>query len=177
MPRNGLAATSAVHDLSAVELLAGYRAKTLSPLEVARDVLAHIERWEPHLHATYALDRAAAYYPGDDLVDWTCVDAYAGSELTPMADLLKPFLRWAAARPKPIMIGEYGVSRAWSPRERANWLLEAAAVFRANPQIKAALYFESNPDDRLLSGEFSLREDPLPLSALRTLATTTPFTP
>ncbi|MES2098332.1 MAG: amidase [Pseudomonadota bacterium] len=51
---------SALHDLSAVELLAGYRAGTLSPVEVARDVLAHIRAWEPHVHATYALDADAA---------------------------------------------------------------------------------------------------------------------
>ena len=47
---------SALHDLSAVELLAAYRDKTLSPVEVARDVLTHIRAWEPHLHATYALE-------------------------------------------------------------------------------------------------------------------------
>ena len=47
-------------DLSAVELLAAYRSRTLSPLEVTRAVLAHIERWEPHLHATYALDPEGA---------------------------------------------------------------------------------------------------------------------
>ncbi len=51
---------SALHDLSAVELLAAYRAKTLSPVEVARDLLAQIQAWEPHLHATYALDADAA---------------------------------------------------------------------------------------------------------------------
>ena len=45
-----------LHDLTAAELLAGYGAKTLSPLDVMRDVLAHIEHWEPHLHATYAFD-------------------------------------------------------------------------------------------------------------------------
>ncbi len=47
---------AALHDLSAVELLAGYRSGALSPLEVTRAVLAHIERWEPRLCATYALD-------------------------------------------------------------------------------------------------------------------------
>jgi aspartyl-tRNA(Asn)/glutamyl-tRNA(Gln) amidotransferase subunit A len=45
-----------LHDLSAVELLAAYRDKTLSPVEVTRAVLAHIRQWEPHLHATYALE-------------------------------------------------------------------------------------------------------------------------
>jgi aspartyl-tRNA(Asn)/glutamyl-tRNA(Gln) amidotransferase subunit A len=50
---------TALHNLSAVELLAAYRDGTLSPVEVARDVLAHIRAWEPHLHATYALDADA----------------------------------------------------------------------------------------------------------------------
>lgn len=49
-----------LHALSAVELLARYREGSLSPVEVVRDVLAHIERWEPHLKATYALDAEAA---------------------------------------------------------------------------------------------------------------------
>ena len=49
-----------LHSLSAVELLAAYRDKTLSPVEVTRAVLRHIAAWEPHLHATYALDADAA---------------------------------------------------------------------------------------------------------------------
>ncbi|WP_404300253.1 amidase [Alicycliphilus denitrificans] len=46
---------SALHDLSAAELLAGYRARSLSPVEATQAVLAHIAHWEPHLHATYLL--------------------------------------------------------------------------------------------------------------------------
>ena len=49
-----------LHDLSATALREAYAAKTLSPVEVTRAVLAHIARWEPHLHATYALDADAA---------------------------------------------------------------------------------------------------------------------
>ena len=45
-----------LHELSAVDLLAAYRAKTLSPVEVTRAVVAHIRAWEPHLHATYAFE-------------------------------------------------------------------------------------------------------------------------
>ena len=45
----------ALHDLGAHALLAGYRAGTLSPVEVAQSVLTHIERWEPHLRASYLL--------------------------------------------------------------------------------------------------------------------------
>ncbi len=49
-----------LHDLSATALLAAYRSKALSPVEVTRAVLAHVHAWEPHLHATYALDADAA---------------------------------------------------------------------------------------------------------------------
>lgn len=49
-----------MHELSAAELLSHYRQRTLSPVEVARAVLAHIERCEPLLHATWALDAEAA---------------------------------------------------------------------------------------------------------------------
>jgi aspartyl-tRNA(Asn)/glutamyl-tRNA(Gln) amidotransferase subunit A len=49
-----------LYDLSAVELLAAYRSKALSPVEVTRAVLRRMAAWEPHLHATYALDADAA---------------------------------------------------------------------------------------------------------------------
>jgi aspartyl-tRNA(Asn)/glutamyl-tRNA(Gln) amidotransferase subunit A len=42
-----------LHALSAVELNRTYAAGTLSPVEVAQAVIAQIERWEPHLHATW----------------------------------------------------------------------------------------------------------------------------
>jgi len=49
-----------LHDLSAIALLDLYHRKAASPVEVARAVLRHIGRWEPHLHATYSLDPEAA---------------------------------------------------------------------------------------------------------------------
>jgi aspartyl-tRNA(Asn)/glutamyl-tRNA(Gln) amidotransferase subunit A len=49
-----------LHELSARELIAGYRAKRLSPVEVTRSVLGHVERWEPHLQATWLLRPEAA---------------------------------------------------------------------------------------------------------------------
>jgi aspartyl-tRNA(Asn)/glutamyl-tRNA(Gln) amidotransferase subunit A len=44
---------TALHDLPAQDLLAAYRQRTLSPVEVTQAVLAHMERWEPHIRATY----------------------------------------------------------------------------------------------------------------------------
>ncbi|MET0333643.1 MAG: amidase, partial [Rhizobacter sp.] len=52
--------TTPLHTLSALELLAAYTSKALSPVEVTRAVLAQIDRCEPQLHATYALDAEGA---------------------------------------------------------------------------------------------------------------------
>src|ERR1051326_4656251 len=49
-------AVTPLHDLSAVDLIAGFRARQFSPSEVLEDVLAHIALWEPHIKALYAFD-------------------------------------------------------------------------------------------------------------------------
>jgi aspartyl-tRNA(Asn)/glutamyl-tRNA(Gln) amidotransferase subunit A len=49
-------AVTSLHDLSAVDLIAGYKAKQFSPSEVLEDVIAHVARWEPHLKALYLYD-------------------------------------------------------------------------------------------------------------------------
>jgi aspartyl-tRNA(Asn)/glutamyl-tRNA(Gln) amidotransferase subunit A len=48
--------TTMLHDLTAVDLIAGYRAKSFSPTEVLEDVLTHVAAWEPHIQALYAFD-------------------------------------------------------------------------------------------------------------------------
>src|SRR3979411_1995136 len=57
-------AITSLHDLSAIDLIAGFRAKQFSPSEVLEDVLTHVAAWEPHIKALYAFDpegaRAAA---------------------------------------------------------------------------------------------------------------------
>lgn len=50
----------ALHDCSAAELAKAYADGSLSPVEVARAVIAHIERCEPVLAAMYAFDPEAA---------------------------------------------------------------------------------------------------------------------
>src|ERR1700754_2189682 len=49
-------AVTALHDLSAVDMIAGFRAQQFTPSEVLEEVLAHIARWEPHIKALYAFD-------------------------------------------------------------------------------------------------------------------------
>jgi aspartyl-tRNA(Asn)/glutamyl-tRNA(Gln) amidotransferase subunit A len=64
MPNASQNQVSALHDLSAVDLMAGFRARQFSASEVLEDVLAHIAVWEPHIKALYAFNpegaRAAA---------------------------------------------------------------------------------------------------------------------
>jgi glycosyl hydrolase family 26 len=121
--------------------------------------------------------RAPAFYPGDDVVDWLCVDAYPGTDIKPMADLLRSFLQWAKGHPKPIIIGEYGVPLSLSPADRAAWLTNAAAVFRANAQIKAVSYFESNPADHQDPHNYQIRDDPVALAAFKQMVNDPYFNP
>jgi aspartyl-tRNA(Asn)/glutamyl-tRNA(Gln) amidotransferase subunit A len=53
-------AVTSLHDLSAVDLIAGFRVRQFSPSEVLEDVLAHIAVWEPHIKALYAFDPEGA---------------------------------------------------------------------------------------------------------------------
>jgi hypothetical protein len=95
--------------------------------------------------AGFADGRAPAYYPGDDEVDWTCADAYPGGQAPkePLATLIGPYLAWAAQNGKPAMLGEFGITHAVSPADRATWLGQARATIAAHPQIKAVVYFDS----------------------------------
>jgi aspartyl-tRNA(Asn)/glutamyl-tRNA(Gln) amidotransferase subunit A len=47
---------TAIHDMSAGEMLAAYKTKKLSPVEALDAVIARVGRWEPRLKALYAPD-------------------------------------------------------------------------------------------------------------------------
>src|SRR5579863_2542444 len=51
---------SALHDLSAIDLIAGFRARQFTPTEVLDDLLANVAVWEPHIKALYAFDPEGA---------------------------------------------------------------------------------------------------------------------
>ncbi len=93
----------------------------------------------------FASGTAQAYYPGNSEVDWVCADAYprTGTRAS-FADVIKPFLSWAARHPEPIMIGEYGVPESYGAALRAQWLRDAQQTVVRDPQIKALVYFDSN---------------------------------
>ncbi|MEU4245229.1 glycosyl hydrolase [Actinoplanes sp. NPDC026619] len=120
---------------------------------------------------------APAFYPGDDQVDWTCVDVYAGESFQPIGQLMGPFLQFAAQHPKPIIIGEFGVAKAWGSAGRANWLRDAERTFKANPQIKAVTYFESDPEGNPATKQFQLTGDKLAFNAFHALVKDPYFNP
>ncbi len=53
-------AVTSLHDLSAHDLIAGFKARQFSPSEVLEDVLSHVAVWEPHIKALYAFDPSGA---------------------------------------------------------------------------------------------------------------------
>ena len=123
---------------------------------------------------------AQDFYPGDDVVDWTCVDVYAGSKYDTIGGLMRPFLQFCAEHPaKPVMVGEFGVARTWGSAQRAEWLRDASATFKANPQIRAVLYFESDPlDNKGPTQQFRLSDDEVLLSTFRSALAQDPhYTP
>ncbi len=120
---------------------------------------------------------APEFYPGDDQVDWTCVDVYAGERFAPIGTLMGPFLQWAAQRPKPIVIGEFGVAKAWGSARRRDWLRDASRTFKANPQIKAVVYFESDPAGNGPKKQFQLTGDKPAFKAFNSLVQDPYFNP
>jgi hypothetical protein len=120
---------------------------------------------------------AAAFYPGDDQVDWTCVDVYAGAVFQPIGQLMGPFLQWAAQHPKPIIIGEFGVAKVWGSAGRAAWLTDAERTFKANTQIKAIAYFESDPEGNGPNQQFQLTGDKAAFRAFAALTRDEYFNP
>ncbi|MEN3306629.1 MAG: hypothetical protein V7603_2831 [Micromonosporaceae bacterium] len=104
---------------------------------------------------------APAFYPGDADVDWVCVDVYANTRLQPLGDLLRPFLTWAAAHPRPIVIGEFAVAQTYGAAAQSAWIDDAALLVRANPQIKAVCYFDADPEGNGHTVRYELSGEPL----------------
>ncbi len=51
---------TAVNDLSAAQLNGAYQTGSLSPVEVTQSLIAHVQRWEPHIAAAWAFEPEVA---------------------------------------------------------------------------------------------------------------------
>ena len=119
-------AITSLHDLSAVDLIAGYRAKQFSPSEVLEEVLTHVAAWEPHIKALYLLDadgaRAAAKASTERWQKGEAVGALDGVPVTIKDNV--------ATKGQPVPLGAASVKHVPAPRDAppAARLREAGAV-------------------------------------------------
>jgi hypothetical protein len=119
-------------------------------------------------------NRISAYYPGDQYVDWVGLSAYnfgttrAWSHWLPFAEIVRAVYNTYAAR-KPIMVAETASTTVGGNQSR--WISAIIPALRNRyPRIKAVVWFEHPPD-------WSVRSSTRSLSAFRSLATTTLFSP
>lgn len=93
----------------------------------------------------FQVGRAQAFYPGNGEVDWVCADVYSFRPSMSLAEASAPFMKFALATGKPILIGEFAVNGA--PAAWANWITGAGQFARKYPQIKGIAYFDANGTD------------------------------
>jgi aspartyl-tRNA(Asn)/glutamyl-tRNA(Gln) amidotransferase subunit A len=119
-------AVTSLHDLSAIDLIAGYRAKQFSPSEVMEEVLTHVAVWEPHIKALYLFDpesaRAAARTSTDRWQKGEHVGTLDGVPVTIKDNI--------ATRDQPVPLGAASVTLVPSPKDAppAARLREAGAI-------------------------------------------------
>ncbi|MDZ5446314.1 glycosyl hydrolase [Micromonospora sp. 4G57] len=133
--------------------------------------------WCPHADGFAEDERAAeAYYPGDDQVDWLCADVYPGPEWASFSNRMDHFMAFAQQHPRPVVIGEYGLTQEGRPGQRAEWLREVGPYLKKHPQIKAALYFAAKQTTKPLY-DSTFGNDPESAAVFREMATDPYFSP
>lgn len=126
--------------------------------------------WCPHARGFVETDRNAAdYYPGDDEVDWLCTDVYPGKEFESFTTQMDAFMAFARQHPRPVLLGEFGVTATGAPGQRGAWLREAREYIKTHPQIKAAVYFAQKQNKKPVY-DSTFDDDPDGLAAFKELA-------
>lgn len=125
-PASSEEAVTSLHDLSAVDLIAGFRGKQFTPSEVLEDVLAHIAVWEPHIKALYAFDP-----DGARAIAKASTDRWQQGEPTGLLDGVPVTIKEnIATKGVPVPLGAASVKLVPSPVDAppAARLREAGAV-------------------------------------------------
>lgn len=119
-------AITSLHDLSAVDLIAGYRAKQFSPSEVLEEVLAHVAVWEPHIKALYLFDPEGARASAKASTDrWE-----KGEPMGTLDGVPATIKDNIATKDQPVPLGAASVKQVPSPKDAppAARLREAGAI-------------------------------------------------
>ncbi|HYP90616.1 MAG TPA: glycosyl hydrolase [Polyangiaceae bacterium] len=90
-------------------------------------------------------NQALSYYPGDDYVDWTCVDGYnwgsSGDGWQSFQTVFKNIYPKLAAKNKPIMIGEMASAEVGG--DKAAWIAQIIPTLKTSfPLIKGLVWFD-----------------------------------
>ena len=125
--------------------------------------------WCP-LAVGFVDNRAQPFYPGDDQVDWLCADTYPTKAVKPFDVAVGPFLDWAKAHPKPIVIAEFGMKKERGEDVRQKWLADMGRFVATQPKIKALVYFDADNTASTPSYDMSLRTAPGSMAVFRSIA-------
>ncbi|MFD4207794.1 glycoside hydrolase family 26 protein [Micromonospora tulbaghiae] len=133
--------------------------------------------WCPHADGFAEPQRRAAdYYPGDDQVDWLCADVYPSPEWNSFSNRMDHFMAFAKKHPRPVVIGEYGLTQDGRPGQRAEWMREVGPYLKKHPQIKAAVYFAARQTEKPIY-DSTFGNDPESEQVFREMATDPYFQP
>ncbi len=95
---------------------------------------------------------AAAYYPGNDYVDYNALDGYnwfgcqadKPQEWRPMTAIATNFRNFGLTKGKPLMLAEFGsVEDPAQPGRKAAWLKETMATLASWPEFRVVSYFNT----------------------------------
>ncbi|HWD05096.1 MAG TPA: amidase [Amycolatopsis sp.] len=135
---------SELPDLAAVELVARYHSRELSPVEVTEAVLARIDAREPSLHALYAPDFASARFAAKESeARW-----HAGEPLGPIDGVPLTLKENIATRGTPVPLGTAATTLTPAPAD-------APAAARARESGAVLLAKTTMPDYGMLTSGLS----------------------
>jgi hypothetical protein len=123
-----------------------------------------------------AWNQAMNYYPGDEYVDWTCVDGYNwgssnGGSWQSFQDVFKNIYPKLAAKNKPIMIGEMASAEVGG--SKGPWIDAMLPTLKNTyPMIRGVIWFDVNKET-----DWRIRSSSASLSAFVRMANDPYFNP
>lgn len=147
-------------------------------VDIARTELATNVRWVwcPNIDPLVRYTPFASLYPGDDYVDWTCLDGYnwgdsqSWSSWVEMYSLFEGSVeKIAELSDKPMMIAEIGTSELGG--DKAAWIRDGFRHLLLDlPQVRAVVWFSANKET-----DWRVNSSPESLAAFRAIATSEAF--
>ncbi|MBA2559891.1 MAG: hypothetical protein H0V07_08385 [Propionibacteriales bacterium] len=126
-----------------------------------------------------------AYYPGDAYVNWVAGDGYSfapvkpGAKWNSFATIFGKWYDWAATRPKPMMVAEYGVLEdPATPGRKAAWYNAMASTVKTTmPLIQAVVAWSTTNTKSGLVYNWNVDSSTSSLNAWKAMATDSYFNP